>query len=620
MRGPRDKSRDQHGLSAGLDLAAPLVEVERRADESLLVRSPAALLPYARCAGVWLRDWAERAPDRLFLAERTAVGWRRVSYAEALAAARAIGQGLLDRGLSAERPLVILSDNGIDHALLALGAMLVGIPYAPISPAYSLVSRDHAKLKAIFDLLQPGLVFVDAGPAFANAIEAVRFVAQFELVASTAAADGDTSFAALLATRPSADVDAVFGRLSPDSIAKFLFTSGSTGDPKGVINTHRMLCSNQQAIVQCWPFLSAEPPVIVDWLPWSHTFGGNHNFNMVLANGGTLYIDGGKPAPALFGKTIANLKEISPTLYFNVPRGFDALATALEQDAALADTFFARLKLIFYAGAALPQAVWERLHNLSSARRKRVFMASAWGSTETAPLVTSVHFPIPRAGVIGLPAPGCELLLTPNGDKLEMRVRGPNVTPGYWKRPDLTAAAFDPEGFYKIGDAGRLADPADPSKGVEFDGRVSEDFKLASGTWVHVGTLRVKAISALAPVAQDIVVCGHDRDEVGFLVFPDLARCRSLCADLGQDVSAETLLRDQRVKERVREGLRSLKHAGLGSSSYASRALLLSEPPSIDANEITDKGYINQRAVLIRRAESVRRLCAGAADDEVVLI
>ncbi len=587
------------------DVFAPArVEMERRASGALLLRSPLALSPYAPSVGSWLEDWARREPQRLFLAERSPDGWRHLSYADALTAVRSIGQALLDRGLSPEQPIVILSDNSIDHALLALAAMHVGIPYAPVSPAYSLMSMDFSRLRTICSLLQPALVYADDGARYARAIDAVGAHQRCELVCSRNG-DAATHFADLLATPATGAVDRAFARVGPDSVAKLLFTSGSTGEPKGVINTQRMLCSNQQAIRQLWPFLEAEPPIILDWLPWSHTFGSNHNFNMVLANGGTLYIDEGKPAPGLFERSVANLREVAPTLYFNVPRGFDVLATALEQESALADRFFSRLRMLFYAAAALPQSVWERFERLIEARGKRVAMVSAWGATETAPMVTTVHFPIARAGVIGLPAPGCELLMVPAEGKMELRVRGPNVTPGYWKRPDLTRAAFDEEAFYRIGDAGRFADPSDPAKGIEFDGRLAEDFKLSSGTWVHVGMLRVKALSALAPVAQDLVITGHGRDYAGFLIFPNLAACRRLCEGLPSDAPADAVLRDARVREVVLRGMRALAEEASGSSTHAARALLMAEPPSIDATEITDKGYINQQAVLARRAALV---------------
>ena len=373
-------------------------------------------------------------------------------------------------------------------------------------------------------------------------------------------------------------------------------------------------------IRQCWPFLEAEPPVIVDWLPWSHAFGGNHNFNLVLANGGSLYVDEGKPAPGLIDKTVANLRDVAPNIYFNVPRGFDVLLPFLEEDEALARHFFARLKVIFYAGAALPQHLWERLERKAMQLGKRVAMVCSWGSTETTSTVTSVHFPIDRAGVIGIPAPGGELLLQPNGDKLEMRVRGPNVTPGYFKRPDLGAEAFDTEGFYKIGDAGRLADPDDAARGVVFDGRIAEDFKLLSGAWVHVGALRLRAIAALAPIAQDVVVTGHDRQEVGLLIFPNPAACAALCPDRPKETPLAALTADARVRQRVAQGMRALAEEAPGESTHAQRAMLLTEPPSIDANEITDKGYVNQRAVLARRVAAVRDLYGTPPPPKVVII
>ncbi len=573
--------------------APAAVEVERRPDGSTLLRSPQRLGRYARAVGEWLVHWAGEAPDRVFLAERAGDAWRKLTYREALEAVRRVGQGLLDRELDATRPVAILSENGIDHALLALGAMHVGVPAVPISPAYSLMSKDFGKLKHIFELVQPGLVYVSDPVRFAPAVDAVHARA--------------TPIAELLVVAPSDRVDEAFARIGPDTVAKILFTSGSTGAPKGVINTHRMLCANQQMHAQAWQFLEDRPPVLVDWLPWNHTFGGNHNFNAVLRNGGTLYVDAGKPLPGLVETSVRNLKEISSTIYFNVPRGFDLLLPYLESDAALRASFFRDLEVVCYAGAALPQNLWERFERLAVAeRRGGVAMVSAWGATETAPGVALVHFPIERAGVIGLPAPGCELKLVPSGGKLEARVRGPNVTPGYYGREDLTRTAFDEEGFYRIGDALKFADPADPAKGLVFDGRVAEDFKLATGTWVHVGAVRVKLIAAGNPLIQDAVITGHDRDAVGALVL------------LNPAVAAG--MSPQAARAAIGEALRKLAaESGSGSSTHPVRALVLSEPPSIDANEITDKGYINQRAVLERRAALVERLYASA-DPEVIAL
>jgi feruloyl-CoA synthase len=573
-------------LHTRLRYAPAEVNVEKRADGAMVLRSPQALKPYARAVGDWLVHWHGHAPERTFLAERTREGWRRVSYRDALSDARRIGQALLNLGLNAERPVAILSDNSVDHALLALGAMHAGIPVAPISPAYSLMSKDFAKLKYIFGLLQPGLVFAAEPERFAPALAAVGAVS--------------TPVAKLLETNPGSTLEVAFSRLTPDTVAKILFTSGSTGTPKGVINTHRMLCANQQMLAQVWPFLEDRAQTIVDWLPWNHTFGGNFCFNLMLRNGGTLYIDNGKPAPGLAELTAKNLREISPTLYFNVPRGFDLLMPMLEGDAELRRNFFRDLDMVFYAGAALPQNLWERLEKLAHAEKGGALsMISSWGSTETAPSAASVHYPIERAGVIGLPNPGCELKLVPAAGKLEVRVRGPNVTPGYYRSADLTREAFDEEGFYRIGDAMKFADPAAPEKGLVFDGRVAEDFKLSTGTWVHTGAIRVQLIAAGNPLIQDAVITGHDRDEIGALIFLNPAAVK--------DLSKEE------IRRKLSATLNILARDG-GSSRHPARLLVMSEPPSIDGNEITDKGYINQRAVLERRAALVERLYSDAPD------
>jgi feruloyl-CoA synthase len=577
-------------LHTRLRFAPAAVNVEKRADGTTVLRSPQALKPYARAVGDWLVHWYERAPDRSFIAERKGEGWRRVSYRDALSDARRIGQALLKLGLDATKPVAILSDNSVDHALLALGAMHVGIPVAPISPAYSLMSKDFTKLKYIFELIRPGLVFAADPEKFGPALAAVGATS--------------TPVAKLLETDPGSTLELAFSRLTPDTIAKILFTSGSTGTPKGVINTHRMLCANQQMLAQVWPFLEDKVPTIVDWLPWNHTFGGNFCFNVILRNGGTLYIDGGKPAPGLAEITAKNLKEISPTMYFNVPRGFDLLMPYLEQDAELRRNFFRHLDMVFYAGAALPQNLWERLEKLALAERGGALaMISSWGSTETAPSAAAVHYPIERAGIIGLPNPGCELKLVAAAGKLEVRVRGPNVTPGYYRRDDLTKAAFDEEGYYCIGDAMRFADPAVPEKGLVFDGRVAEDFKLTTGTWVHVGALRVKLIAAGDPLIQDAVITGHDRNEIGALVFLNPAATK--------DLSVE------KIREKISAGLKMLAKEG-GSSTHPARVLVMAEPPSIDGNEITDKGYLNQRAVLERRAALVEKLYSLPVAPEVI--
>ncbi len=605
---------------ARLDFAPARVEVENLSGGGFILRSPMKLGPHASNLCEYLIDWAERTPQRTFLAERDREGcWRRITYGEALERVRSIAQALLNRGMTSDRPVMILSDNGIENGLLQLGGMYVGIPVAPASPAYSLISRDFGKLRHVFDLIRPKLVFASDGRRFGTALGALD-LDEAEVVVTRNAPDGldVTDFGEIAGTAPTEAIDAARSRVGPDTAAKILFTSGSTGLPKGVINTHRMMCSNQQAIVQIWPFITRRPPVLVDWLPWHHTFGGNHNFNMILRNGGTMYIDAGKPAPGLVEKTVANLRDVAPTLYFNVPRGFDMIVPYLEQDDALRDHFFSNLDTIFYAAAALPQNLWERLEELSvAARGEKVAMTSAWGATETAPLVTGVHFPIERAGVIGIPVPGSELKMVPNAGKLEMRVRGPNVTPGYYKCEDLAREAFDEDGFFKTGDAGRLADPDDPAKGILFDGRIAEDFKLLTGSWVDAGTIRVAAISAGAPVIQDAVVAGHDRDEVGLLVFPNPAGAAKI-AGLDPLTPLPELVANETVREALRDGLAAYNANNPGSSTRIGRVLLLKEPPDIDANEITDKGYINQRAVLEGRDNLVEMLFSD--DTEVVLI
>lgn len=593
--------------------ATPAISVDRRADGSIIVKSTVPLRPAARCVGDWLEHWARQTPEKVFLGERANADapWTTVTYSEALRQVRSAASWILAQGLSAQRPLVILSDNSVDHALFALAAMHAGVPAAAISPAYSLISRDFDKLKSMIALLDPGAIYVSFTKPFAAALAAIKPLHSAVIVTGDLDGGDAIPFRQIAAIPESDAVAKAFAAVGPDTIAKFLFTSGSTGTPKAVINTQRMLTSSQQAKAQTWAFLenADDELVILDWLPWSHTFGANHNFNLVLRNGGTLYIDGGKPAPGLFATSLANLRSVMPTVYFNVPRGFDMLIAALREDDALRRRFFDEVKFAFYAGAALPQNLWDALEDLSIRTVGRALpMVSAWGSTETSPLATDCHFQAKRSGNIGVPIPGTELKLVPSGDKLEVRVRGPNVTPGYWKALELTAQAFDAEGFYLIGDAVTFADPARPELGLFFDGRVAEDFKLNSGTWVSVGTLRVAGITALAPLAQDIVVTGHGGDHVRFLVFPNIAACRVL-AGLPDSADASAVIGDERVRAGIAAGLAKLKsQSGGGSSTHATRALLLAEPASVDGGEITDKGYINQRAVLTRRAAAVAAL------------
>jgi feruloyl-CoA synthase len=602
--------------------APAAVERESLPGGGMILRSPEPLGPCSRAIGDKLAGWASWMPHRVFLAEREGDGWRRVTYHEAHEAARAIGQALLNRRLGPERPVMILSDNSIDHALLALGAIYVGVPVAPVSVAYSLVSRDFAKLRAVGDQLTPGLIYADDGARYAAALDVLKGSGAGIVVSRNPPTGVDsTSIAVLRATHPRQALDDAFYRVGPDTIAKILFTSGSTGDPKGVVNTQRMICANQAQYLQAWPFLADRPPIVMDWLPWSHTFGGNSTFHMVLFNGGTLWIDDGKPTPALVARTISNMRAVSPTLYFNVPRGYGLVLDHLERDAELARMFFAELDLLCYAGAALPQSLWQRFETLAVAHTgKKPPFVSAWGTTETAPCATIVHYAIERAGNVGLPVPGTEIKLVPEGDKLELRVRGPNVTPGYWRRPDLTAAAFDADGFYRPGDAARLEDPGDPARGLVFDGRIGENFKLSSGTWVTVGALRVAVIAAAAPVIEDAVIAGHDRDAIGLLVFPSLAGCRSLCPELGPEAPLAALVADARVRGALKAGLARHNVAAGGSSHLIARAIFLVEPPSIDKGEITDKGYLNQGAVLRERAASVAALYAEPCGPEIIAV
>lgn len=601
--------------------AQPSIEAISRDDGAIILRSRTPLAPAARCTGEWLEHWARKAPERTFLAERSGNAWTRLSYDEALAQVRSAAAWILAQGLGPDRPLAILSDNSIAHAVLALAAQHVGVPVCAISPAYSLMSTDHEKLRAMIGLLDPGAIFVAQRQPFARALAAIDGLHRATIIAG----DGDGTSAvplqAMIATTPGPEVDRASAAVAPDTVAKLLFTSGSTGQPKAVINTQRMMTTSQQAKAQLWTFLRDVEggPVIVDWLPWSHTFGANHNFNLVLAQGGSLYIDGGKPAPGLFDTSLANLRSVVPTIYFNVPRGFDMLVAALRTDEDLRHTFFSAVKCIFYAAAALPQNLWDALNEMSFATIGRSApLISAWGATETSPLATDCHFFAERAGNIGVPIPGTELKLVPSGEKLEIRVRGPNVTPGYWKAPELTAAAFDEDGFYKIGDAVKFAEPDHPERGLFFDGRITEDFKLSSGTWVNVGALRVAGIAALAPLAQDIVIAGHGTDEVHFLIVPNIAVCRGT-AGLTETATISDVLAHPSVRTAIAQGLEKLRTEAVGSSRYAARALLMAEPPSLDAGEITDKGYINQRAVLTRRASLVARLQDDTADDLIRL-
>ncbi|HXF46153.1 MAG TPA: feruloyl-CoA synthase [Burkholderiaceae bacterium] len=595
--------------------------VERRADGTIVLRSTEPLGAYPARLTDRLEHWAQAAPDRIFVAKRQGGGpWRRISYAEMRERARAVGAALVARGLSAERPVAILSENDLEHLTLALGAMYAGVPYAPVSPAYSLISRDYGRLRHILGKLTPGLVFA-SGPAYAAAIEAtVPPQVEVVLTQGTLAGRRCTPFDALLSGGDTAALQAAYAQVGPDTIAKFLFTSGSTKLPKGVINTQRMLCSNQQMLRQSLAFLAAEPPVLVDWLPWNHTFGGNHNVGIVLYNGGMLYIDEGRPTPQGIGETLRNLREIAPTIYFNVPKGFEEIAAAMQRDEVLRRSLFSRVQAFFFAGAGLSQAVWDELDRLAEQTvGERIPMLTGLGMTETSPSSMFALRPDIAAGHVGLPCPGVEAKLVPMGEKTEVRFRGPNVMPGYWREPQLTAEAFDEEGFYRTGDAVRWVDEADPHRGLLFDGRVAEDFKLSTGTFVSVGPLRARIVTLGAPYLQDAVIAAPDRDDIGALLFPRLEECRQL-AGLSAGASPGEILRAAPVRAFFQQLLDRLWREGTGSSNRVARALLLEEPPSIDKGEITDKGSINQRAVLNHRAALVEALYRGEADHALLLL
>ncbi len=599
------------------------VTVERRPDGTILLQSNHKLKPYERHVPAFLAKWAAEAPDRVWLAQRRGPDrqWLEVTYAEAKRQVDAITQALLDRGFGPGKPVMILSSNSIEFALLTMAAMQARAPVAPVSPAYSVMSQDHAKLRYIFDLIKPGLVFVQNGEIYGRALAALDLASLDAggvlLVHVDKAPSGMQSLPwnELVSTPVTDAVARSIAGIGPRTVGKLLFTSGSTDLPKAVINTQEMMCANIAMSQMARTRRPDDPPgVMLDWLPWNHTMGGNATFQGNLADGGTTYIDDGKPLPGLFEESLRNLGEISPTYYANVPAGYAMLATALEKDDALAKRFFKNLNSLAYGGATLPSDLYERMEALAIRHTGyRLPFVTGWGSTETAPTATTVHWASERVGLIGLPFPGVQLKLVPTAEagRYEIRLRSVIVTPGYFRRPDLTAQMFDEEGFYKIGDAGRFVDPDDPSWGLIFDGRVVEDFKLLSGTFVLVGTLRTTAIAAASPVLQDAVICGQDRDYVGLLGFPNIAACRRLANDEGAKLTAAGLLAHPAVVGTLREGLARMNAESAGSSMRIRRALLMAEPPSVDGHEITDKGYINQRATLARRKALVDRLYAG---------
>ncbi|WP_370268740.1 feruloyl-CoA synthase [Nioella sp.] len=582
-----------------------------REDGTILLASAHPLGPVVRRTGDWLHRWAGEAPDRVFLAERSGAGWRSESYAAALQKVRALAASLLARGLGADTPILILSGNGVDHGLLALAGQYAGIPTVPVAEQYSLIHGAHGRLRHAVELVRPAMAYTIDAQQYGEALDLDCFDG-IEIVASHPhGRPGVTAFETLLQGDGSVDLDAAFDAVTPDTVAKILMTSGSTSSPKGVLTTQGMMCVNQAQLAAAMPFLGERPPRIVDWLPWNHVFGGSHNFNMMLASGGTLYIDDGKPVPGLFERTVENLGLVTGTLSFNVPVGYGMLLKALKADAALRRRFFEDLDLVFYAGASLPQEIWQGFEAMAMEIKGEVpLITTSWGLTETAPAVMLQHEPIDRSGVVGVPLPGSEIKLLPDADlRCEVRVKGPNVMPGYYEAPDKTAEAFDEEGFFLTGDAMVFVDPGDADKGMKFDGRISEDFKLLTGTWVRAAQLRIDMLACLSPLAADLVITGADRTEIGVMIFPNMAELRAegfSNAEQGGALSDPMLLGEihRRLAERAREVS--------GSSTRVARAIVLAEPPSMPEGEMTAKGNLNFRKVLTRRADLLARLYADS--------
>ena len=590
----------------------PDIEVRRTDDGTIYVDQRDPLPPYPDRITEPLLEWAERVPDRTLYADRSPDGnWRRLSFADAVAGMKALGQYLLDAGLSEKHPLVILSGNSVEHALLALAAIHTGIPYAAVSPAYSLVSKDYARLKDVFAAISPGMVYAADADRFRPAIEAVA--PDIPRLFSTGAQAGETTFADALATAATDDVDKAFAAVTPDTVAKFLFTSGSTGTPKAVMNTHRMICSNQAMCLEVFAYFRTEPPVLLDWAPWHHTAGGNKLFFLAIFAGGTLYVDDGNPTPEGVVKTVRNLKEISPNWYFNVPKGFEALIPYLEEDRQLRESLFRDLKMFWYAGAGMAQHTWEALERLAvETVGERIIIGAGLGATETAPAALMCTWPAERAGNVGLPCPGMNLKLVPFEGKLDARVKGPNITPGYWNAPELTAKAFDEEGYYCFGDAVRPVDPEDISAGFYFDGRTAENFKLDTGTWVATGALRTHFIDHFGGAARDVAIAGADQPYLSALVFPDFGALRRIAGT--DETDHASLIENNAVRAFFAEKIQSLAEQATGSSTLIRKLVLVDPPPSMDAGELTDKGSINQRAVLRNRADIVDGIYAGTLE------
>jgi feruloyl-CoA synthase len=600
------------------------IAVERRDDGTVILKSRIPLQAYAKHIPASLAKWAKDAPDRIWLAQRGGPNrqWRKVSYGEAKRTVDALTQGLLNLKLEEGRSVAILSGNSIEHALMTQAAMQARLPAAPVSPAYSLMSQDHVKLKYLFGLIKPGVVMVQDCPTFEKALRALDLDG-VTIIHVERPFDGikSVAFADLAATPVTDAVEESIAKITPDTVGKLLFTSGSTGMPKAVINTQEMMCANAAMMMQTRPRDPNGPQqTVLDWMPWNHTMGGNAAFHPILVDGGTLYIDDGRPVPGMLEETLRNLREVSPTYYANVPAGYAALAAAMEKDDALCRSFFKNLTLMAYGGARLPDDLYDRMQALAvKTTGQRIVFYTGWGSTETAPTATGTYWDTERVGLIGLPFPGVELKMVPCGAKYELRLRGINVTPGYFRQPELTQKMFDEEGYYCIGDAGIFVDPEDPVAGIIFAGRVVEDFKLTTGTFVHVGSLRTDAIAAASPVVHDALVAGQDRPFIGLLAWPNLHACRQIVGHA--DATYEDVIRHPEVIACLKRGLEAHNKASGGSSSMrVARAMLMAEPPSIDGNELTDKGYINQRAGLERRVALVERLYAETPGEDVIIL
>lgn len=597
---------EEPGLKHAVDFQRHDVAMETRKDGSILLRSQHALGPVVGRTGDWLEHWAEVSPERVFLAERSGTGWREENYSSVLDKVRAVGAALLARGMGQDTPVLIMSGNSVDHGILSLAAQYVGVPVVPVAEQYSLVPAAHGRLREVIDLIQPKMAYVEDADRFAGALD-LEALYCIEVVASHGGTGNETAFADLLKGDRAVNIEAAFRNVTPDTVGKILMTSGSTSSPKGVLTTHRMMCVNQTQLADALPFLRKRPPLIVDWLPWNHVFGGSHNFNMMLANGGSLYIDDGKPVKGLFDRTLENLALKTGTLAFNVPLGFGMLLDALRKDKGLRQRFFEDLDLIFYAGASLPQDLWVGFEDMAMEMKGEVpLMTSSWGLTETAPSAMMQQEPAPRSGIVGVPVNGMTVKLVPDEEmRCEVRVKGPNVMPGYYKDPEKSAAAFDEEGYFLTGDAMVFLDKDDPNQGMRFDGRMSEDFKLQSGTWVRAAELKLDMLSRLAPLASDLVITGADRNQIGVMIFPNVSALKHAGFDVEVEGGAHTCERlGQEIQRRLSERAQEFN----GNSTLVSRAIILADPPSMPDGEMTAKGNLNIRKVLVRRNALLERL------------